>query len=301
MDNEPAANPVDDGVVTLANPAETTPASTEANTPAGGESDDFEALTKEALGETEAIPEFVEIEVDGRKYKVASADDQPLDPDVKPGILRDADYRKKTMTLSEERKAFQQEREAYTARANLEGQAALRAQNLAALDAEIREYSQISIAALKQQGWTDDQIRQAQTELEQRARQRDDLARQVDSDLSKLRETEEGQFREAREKARKEAQLANKALTPERIDELEQFAIGEGVSEQDAKSITDPVAYKLLHLAKVGQQFIERQTRAAQLKAAAQGAPATTLGGKAAGGKSPGEMDPGEMAKLLGY
>lgn len=300
MDNEPAANPAD-GVVTLADPLETAAAQTEANTPAGGEGDDLEALTKEALGETDATPEFVEIEVDGRKYKVASADDQPLDPDVKPGILRDADYRKKTMTLSEERKALQTEREAYTARANLEGEAALRAQNLAALDAEIREYSQISIAALKQQGWTDDQIRQAQTELQQRAQQRADLARQVDSDVAKLREVDETQFRTMREKARAEAQLANKALTPERIEKLEAFAIGEGVGEQDAKSITDPVAYKLLHLAEIGKQFIERQTRAAQLKAAAQGAPATTLGGKSAGGKSPEEMGPDEMAKHLGY
>lgn len=299
MDNEPAANPADAAVVTL--PEATTPASTEANTPAGGEGDDFEALAKEALGEAEATPEFVEIEVDGRKYKVASADDQPLDPDVKPGILRDADYRKKTMTLSEERKALQQEREAHQARANLEGEAALKAQNLAALDAEIREMSQVPIAALKQQGWTDDQIRQAQDELQHKARQRDDLLRQVDADVAKLREAEETGFRQEREKARAEAQLANKALTPERIDKLEQFAIEHGVSEQDARSITDPVAYKLLHLAEIGKQFIERQTRAAQLKAAAQGAPATTLGGKSAGGKAPEQMDPAEMAAHLGY
>lgn len=299
MDNEPAANPADAGVVTPE--TETTPASTEANTPAGGEGDDLDALTKAALGETDATPEFVEIEVDGRKYKVASADDQPLDPDVKPGILRDADYRKKTMTLSEEKKAFQQEREAMQARANLEGEAALRARNLAALDAEIRELSQIPIASLKQQGWTDDQIRQAREELTQQARQRAELARQVEGDVAKLREADEGQFREAREKARKEAQLVNKALTPERIEKLEAFAVAEGIGEEDARTITDPVAYKLLHLAEIGKQFIERQTRAAQLKAAAQGAPATTLGGKAAGGMAPEQMGPDEMAKHLGY
>jgi hypothetical protein len=299
MDNEPAANLADPDVVT---PEQATAlGQTEAITPAGGEGDDLDQLTKEALGETDATPEFVEIEVDGRKYKVASADDQPLDPDVKPGILRDADYRKKTMTLSEERKALQTEREAFAARANLEGEAALRARDLAALDAEIREYSQISVAALKAQGWTDDQIRQAQAELKQRQGQRDDLARQVSSDVAKLNEGYETEFRTMREKARSEAQLANKALTPERIEKLEEFAISEGIGEKDARSITDPTAYKLLHLAEIGKQFIERQTRAAQLKAAAQGAPATTLGGKAAGGKSPEEMGPEEMAAHLGY
>jgi hypothetical protein len=299
MDNEPAANLADPDVVT---PEQATAlGQTEAITPAVGEGDDLDKLTKEALGETDATPEFVEIEVDGRKYKVASADDQPLDPDVKPGILRDADYRKKTMTLSEERKALQTEREAFAARANLEGEAALRARDLAALDAEIREYSQISVASLKQQGWTDDQIRQAQAELKQRQVQRDDLARQVSGDVAKLNEGYESEFRTMREKARAEAQLANKALTPERIERLEEFAISEGIGEKDAKSITDPTAYKLLHLAEIGKQFIERQTRAAQLKAAAQGAPATTLGGKSAGGKSPEEMGPDEMAKHLGY
>lgn len=299
MENEPAANPADAGVVDL--DTGTTAPSTEANTPAGGEGDDLETLTKEALGETGANPEFVEIEIDGRKLKVVAGDGEPLDPDIKPGILRDADYRKKTMTLSEERRALQQERAAHQERAYLEGDAALRARNLAALDAEIRSVSQVQVASLQQQGWSDDQIRQAQAELQQRVRQREELSRQVDRDVEVLREADEAYLRDARDKARGEAQLENKALTPDRIEKLEAFAIAEGVSPQEAQQITDPVAYRLLHYAEIGKQFIDRQTRAAQLKAAAQGAPSTTLGGKATGGKAPEDMGPAEMAKHLGY
>lgn len=298
---EPAANPAEDGVVTLADARETAAAAQEANTPAEGESDDLDALAKEALGEAEANPEFVEVEIDGRKYKIAAGDDQPIDPDLKFGALRDADYRKKTMALSDERKAFLQERESYEARANLEGEAAYKAQQLAAIDAEIRQLSQIPIATLREQGWSDDQIRQAQSELQQRTQQRDKLARQVDESVAKLRETSDAEFRQMREKARSQAQLSNKALTPDRIDALEKFAIESGVDQERAQSITDPVEYQLLHLAEVGKRFLERQGKAAQIRAAQAGNPATTLGGKSAGVKPPEEMSPGEMAKMLGY
>jgi hypothetical protein len=300
MDNiEPAANPADEGVVTL--PEATGAPQQEANTPAVGESDDLDALTKEALGETVANPEFVEIEVDGRKYKVAPGDDQPLDPDIKLGVLRDADYRKKTMTLSEERKAVQQEREAYQARANLEGAALQRAQSLSIQDSQIAQLSQISIDDLRAQGYSDLDIRQAQAELQELVRQRDDLARQVDSDVHALRDVQSQATLQAKETARREAQLSNKALTPERLEGLEAFAVSMGIPEEDARSIIAPQVYSILHYADIGKKFAERQRNAANMKAAGAGNPMETLGGVRAGGKAPEQMEPGEMAKFLGY
>lgn len=298
---EPAANPADD-VVTLADPTRDTTEQQEANTPAGGESDDLDALAKEALGESDgANLEFVEVEIDGKTYKVTTADGQPVDPELKFGALRDADYRKKTMSLSEERKAFQQEREFYQARANLQGDAAMRATNLAAIDAQIRQASSISIDALRQQGWTEEAIQQAGDELQALVRQREALGGQVQADIQAFRQMESQAFQKARDDVRQKAALADKALTPERLDYLEQFAIKSGVDEQDARTIGDPTIYKILHLADVGQKFLERQGRAATMKAAATGGPAKTLGGVNAGGKSPDQMDPAEMAKHLGY
>lgn len=300
MENtDTAANPADPGVVTL--PEATDAPQPEANTPAEGESGDLDALTKEALGETEANPEFVEIEIDGRKYKVAAGDDQPIDPDLKLGALRDADYRKKTMTLSEERKAVQQARDAYEARANLEGAALHRAQNLSIQDSQIAQLSQISIDDLRAQGYSDQDIRQAQVELQELVRQREELARQVNSDVQALREVQTQATTQARETARREAQLTNKALTPERLEGLEAFAISMGVPEADARSIVAPQVYSILHYADIGKKFTERQRNAANMKAAGAGNPMETLGGVNAGGKAPEQMDPGEMAKFLGY
>lgn len=295
MEEAPAANPVADEPVNLDAP-ETGETIQEAQTPAGGESDDLDQLTKEALGEPEANPEFIEVEIDGKTYKVLAADGQPVDPDLKFGALRDADYRQKTMALSDEKKAVQQEREVFKALANLKGDAAMRATNLQALDAQIRQLSSISIDHLVQQGYTDADIAEAQAHLNQLQQNRQNLAQQVGRDIHVMREVETRQVEQARMAARKEAAIQDKALTPERIEALEQFAETVGFDKGAVQSISTATEYQVLHWAKIGKEFIERQRNAANLKAAAAGNPAKTLGGVKAGGKSPEDMSVEEYA-----
>lgn len=298
LENETAANPADGSLVTHTElaPVDSNPApQTEATAPAEGADDSLEQLAKEALGETDAKPEYVEIELDGRKYKVLAADDQPVDPDLKFGALRDADYRKKTMTLAEERKALEQERVAYQQRANLEGQAAVMATQLTALETQINQYANISIDHLRQQGWTDQQIAQAQAELADMVAQRDGLSRQVNDQLERFRQMDTESVTKARADAIANAHLADKALTPERCQQLETFAVeGLGLSADDVATITDAKAYKVLHLANIGQQFIERQRAAGQMSRAAAGKPATNVGGTAKPGGNPEDMSPAE-------
>lgn len=295
MEIETEANPAAEGMVTLADARETIEAQQGAETEASS-TDDLDSLAQEALGESPANPEFIEVEIDGKKLKITTADGTPVDPELQFGALRDADYRKKTMTLSEERKSFQQEREQFQARANLQGDAALRATQLTTLDAQIRQAAQIPVAELRQAGWTEEQIQEAATELQGLQRQRGELARQVNADLTNLQQTEQAEFRAAREEAVKQAGLNDKALTPDRIEYLEKWAMDKGVSEQDARTITDPTVYNILHLADVGQKFIERQRNAANIRAAAAGGPVTTVGGVNAGGKSPEDMSFEEYA-----
>ena len=296
MEEAPAAKPADEGPATLVDVREAALTQTEAQTPAGGESADLDALTKEALGETEANPEFIEVEIDGKTYKVLAADGQPVDPDLKFGALRDADYRKKTMALSDEKKAVQQEREVFQALANLEGDAAMRAGGLKALDAQIRQLSAIPISELQEQGYTDADIAEAQRHLGQLQNDRKNLAQQVGQDINVLRQVQTKQVEQARASARRDAAIQDKALTPERIETLEQFAVSAGFSTDAVQSITSATEYQVLHWAKIGKDFIERQRNAANLKAAAAGNPARTLGGVKAGGKSPEDMSVEEYA-----
>lgn len=289
---ETAATPADEPV-TLAQPQDTGAQEPEAES----SDNDLDALAKEALGETAgAKPEFIEVEIDGKTYKVQTVDGDPVDPELKFGALRDADYRKKTMTLAEERKALEQERETYQARANLQGEAALRARNLAAADAEIRELSNIDINDLRAAGWDENQIQEASNNLRELAAQRDALSRQVQTDAQRFNELERAEFTRLRENAVRQAGLEDKALTPERVSQLETFAMENGVSEQDARTITDPTVYKILHLADVGKKFIERQRSAATMRAAAAGSPANTLGGVQTGSKDPNNMNMSEYA-----
>lgn len=296
MEQEPAANPADDGPVNLDDVQETEPEQQEAQSPAGGESGEIDELMKEALGEPEANPEFVEVEIDGKTYKVSAADGEPVDPELKFGAMRDADYRKKTMSLSEERTAFQKEQANLRALANLEGDAAARADRLRIIDAQVRQLSQLNVSELQQQGYTDEQIEEARRDLAGLVEQRSNLAGLVSRDIQQL-DAKRNELRSgAREEAIRKAGMEDKALTPDRAEYLEKFAVELGFSEEDAKSLSSPQEYKVLHYADIGRKLIERQQKTAAMKAAAAGSPANTLGGAKAGNKRPEDMSMAEYA-----
>ena len=295
LEDVPAANPADDEPVNLDAP-ETGEAQAEAQPPAGGESDDLDELTKKALGETEANLEAVEVEIDGKTYKVMTANGEPVDPELKFGAMRDADYRQKTMSLSEERKAFQQEQAALRALANLQGDAAMRAQELRAIDAKVRQLSNLDVRDLQQQGYSDEQIREAQAHLQQLTAQRQALVQAVSQDVQGLRAHETQLAQQARQDAIRKAGMEDKALTPERAAELEKFAQSIGFPEEAIQSISLPSEYLTLHYAEIGKQFVERQRKAATMKAAAAGNPAKTLGGRTLGSKDPSSMSMEEYA-----
>lgn len=291
---ENAANPAEtEGVIDL--DAHDKPEASEAPS-------DIDALIKEATGDAGANPvEWTEVEIDGRKFKVESVDGVPIDPDFKFGVMRDADYRKKTMSVAEERRAFEEERNAHQARVNLEGDAQYRARELSSLEAKVRQAAGISVDALRAQGWTDQDIQAAADELRNLTEQRDGLKRQVQQDVRQLQETSQAAFEKQRGDAIRKAQLENKALTDDRITYLEKFAVDNGIDPAEARSITDPVAYNLLHYADIGMKLAARQKAADTLGKAASGAPAQTLGGMKSGNKDPAGMSPAEMSKFLGY
>lgn len=293
MDIETAANPADAPIDT---PVEAV--TQEATTQAEGESNDFSDLAKEALGEVPAAnPEFIVVEIDGKKLKVLMEDGSPVDPDLKFGAMKEADYRRKTAELSEQRKAVEAEREAIELRANLQGDAALRARDLSALEAQINRVSQISIDELRQQGWTDQQIGQAQAELVEMAKQRDDLKRQVAADTDKLKSAWLEEMSATRQKARSEATIIDRALTPERIDSLEGFLKGLNIPGAEPDGIDNPGYYQLLHWADIGKKFIERQRTAERVENAQASQPVPQIGGKSNAGKDPNKMSDTEWMK----
>jgi hypothetical protein len=287
MNIETAANPADAGVVTLPE-AETDAAQTEAQTPAEGGSDPIADLAREALGETPAEASPVEIEYEGKKFTV--------DPVLRDAFMRDADYRKKTMSLAEERKAFQSEREQLTATANQAKELREAETALAILDRDIASLSQMPTDGMTQADYD-----KAVARLQRLQTDRQALAGAITTEQQKAQTEWSQGLEKARADCFREASARINGFTETRRDELEQFAISMGADKGEVALTTEPWAYELLHFADIGKKFIERQRNAANMRNAATGNPATTVGGASSGGKSPDDMSPAEMAKHLGY
>lgn len=275
MEIETAANPADDGPVTLPDPfASNQDSQTEAQIPAEDTEATLDDLTKEALGETEATPEDeIEVEYEGEKRK--------LPPKWRDAFLRHQDYTHKTMDLSEQRKALEREREEFTSTASQLAQDYQASVDLGLLDQRIQ-----LLEGLDTSGWPQERVNAGIAELLQLKQNRDSLA----YDLHSRREQRTQSEQQARERCIAEAAARVPNFTNERRAELEQFALSVGADKDEAANITEPWAYEVLHYADIGKKFIERQRKAAQMKAAHAGQPATTLGSVASGGKSPEDM-----------
>lgn len=283
MDTETAANPADDGVVTLSDPiqdASSQAASTEATAPAGGTEADLESLTKEALGETEATPEEeIEIEYDGETRK--------LPPKWKDAFLRHQDYTRKTMDLGEQRKAIEQERETVRTAAAQIAQDFQAQVQLHSLQSRIQELQSADTSY-----WTADEVQAGIAELNALQQQAVGLS----GHLAQRDQHRQASFQQERTKCLSEAAARVPNFSDQRRTELEELAVSVGFDPRDVQALNIPGAYEVLHYADIGKKFIERQRKAAQMKAAHAGSPATMLGSANAGGKSPEDMSMAEYA-----
>lgn len=286
MDNEvtaanpadaPEATPVNDDIVDLDAPQEAqTPAEGGDQTP---EPDSIEALTKEALGSEEiASPdELVEVEYDGQKYKVPA----PL----KEGVLRQADYTRKTMDLAEQRKAFETEREAIKQTATRTQEEFAAHVQLAKLQDHVQRLEQMDISGMSQE-----QINAARLDLQDATRRRDGLVSALQRHEAQKAHAESDRIAKLREDCLAAVAKDLPNFNDARRTELDTLAVKVGASPEEVASITEPYAYKLLHYADIGLKFIERQRKAAHMKAAQAGNPATKVEGAGGGSKPPEEM-----------
>lgn len=253
-----------------------------------GEQDDLDKLIGLDPDTSEAEPELLEIEIDGKKIKVSA--------DGKEYLLRQQDYTKKTMDVAEQRKAVEAEKAQIEQFRNLTGKRFQAVQEIATLRAHAEQIRNIPLDGLSEtdiirfrQDLQDIEGRISHWEGEGlRAAQEEDQARSQ-------------QFAKARETAISEAAKRVPNFTETRRAELETLAIQMGADQADAQNITDPTVYEVLHYADIGRKFVERQRKAATIKAAQGAQTAAEVGGKTNTGKDPSSMSPSEMAKFLGY
>jgi hypothetical protein len=245
-------------------------------------------LQTEADGDNlPAGPEFVEVEINGKKYAVP--------PDLKDGYMMQADYTRKTQEVSELRKAAEA-RAAEAETAYTTSQEVLEARaHLINLDAGLKRFEGLDWRQFE----ADDPVgaMSAWREYQQLREARSNLGTQIDQHQRQVSEKAEQEtairLRETREFAEKNIA----GWTPEMDVKIANFAQGElGFAPEALRGAINPSIYKTLHLAMLGHQLLTRTQTAP--KPQPQTNPLRTVTAKSAATttKDPSEMSMAEYA-----
>lgn len=239
----------------------------EAETEEGG--DALDDLLKAATGAEEATPDEAEVEYEGKTYK--------LPAELKDALLRQADYTRKTMDLAEQRKAI----EAATKEAEeLRTVSAEKLSAAVALSQAQQRLEQLHNTSIE--GRSQEEINSLRLEYHETRQQIAELG----GKLEQIDRTEAEKRQQSTAKAVQEARAEAAKHIPNfdaRVAELGSFVERLGGDRSAVEQLADPVALRVLHLADIGQQFIERQRQAGKARAAQAVQPAAEVtGGKSA-------------------
>lgn len=240
------------------------------------ESEDSEEQPDETVDDSE------EIEFNQKQYKL------PKDIAVAVKDMQ-KDYTVKTQSLSEQRKTF--ESQAQFHQAHIQEIA-----EVVALNKQLEEFKKVDLFALSEQDPVKaQQLMFYKSGLEE---QRNMLAQSISQKEQNLALEKQQEIAKRIEESESVLRRDIKDWSPELEGNLQQFAVSKlGFDINDVKSSkADPRLYKLLHLAYVGNQIIQKQP--AKPKIVQQAKPVTTL--KSGGDKSirnPKDMSQAEYAK----
>jgi len=240
------------------------------------ESEDSEEQPEETVDDSE------EIEFNQKQYKL------PKDIAVAVKDMQ-KDYTVKTQSLAEQRKTF--ESQAQFHQAHIQEIA-----EVVALNKQLEEFKKVDLFALSEQDPVKaQQLMFYKSGLEE---QRNMLAQSISQKEQNLALEKQQEIAKRIEESESVLRRDIKDWSPELEGNLQQFAVSKlGFDINDVKSSkADPRLYKLLHLAYVGNQIIQKQP--AKPKIVQQAKPVTTL--KSGGDKSlrnPKDMSQAEYAK----
>lgn len=258
------------------------------------EPDELEGIDGEGLDEPDSNAEDVEdIEVEGKAYKIPKA--------VKPLLLMQADYTRKTQAVAERSKALESREAEITQKAEFQKANIAQFAELHTIDSRLSEFQ-----AVTQDQWEAlkakdiDAYRELKDEYRDAKEARDKLA----GDLS-AKETESNAERERTSKE----EIANQQramldvilgaakhengldltipnLTKERLGKISEHAgSAYGFSADELSQITDPRILKALDDARIGRLALSKRSKVEQVEASQRTTPAKTVNGAAPGAR----------------
>jgi len=223
-----------------------------------GEAANAEGEGGEPAGQPNADDDTDEVEHEGQKYRIPKA--------VKPLVMMNADYTRKTQDLAEQRKALGGEQEQFRQHAKLYHETLADQARLINIDDQLNQYQQVNWAALSDQDPVKAQRLQGQFLTLQQQRQA--LVGQIQEKQQKL--SSDAQQRAAKRAEESQAFLQREipGWSSELDVKLSKFAIDQGFTAEQIRglAVSSPVAVKVLHLAYLGKQLMDKQRTAAKPK-----------------------------------
>jgi len=247
------------------------------------EGDEAERLAAEAEDDSE------EVEHDGQKYRVPKA--------LKGALLMQSDYTRKTQEVAEQRKALEAEQQRVVQQAQTMQASIREYAQLTHLDEQIQNYSKVDWAAFSQ----NDPVA-AQSEwirFSQMKDARQGLAGHIQNKERQMASDAERETAKRTEEAR--AVLAREIpdWSPELAQKLGDFAVSKGIPAARLATVTNPADVKILRLAWLGQQLIDKQRAAVKPPPPAPANVVRKVGGTGKAAPDPMTMTPAQMAKYL--
>lgn len=204
---------------------------------------------EEEVEQAAPVDDDEEVEWEGKKFKAPKG--------LKDGILRQADYTKKTQELSAKAKDLDARESQITAAP--EEELKVRAQ-LFNVDSQLEQYGKLTEAdweAYRAQDYLDTE--KAWRHYQLLKEQKGTLSSELSSKQTQRSQLAERELANRVEETIKFAATSIKGYTPELTNKIIEFATNEGVPESVMKANWSPTFYKLLHRAMIGEQVLKQQ------------------------------------------
>lgn len=199
-----------------------------------------------------------EVEHAGQKYRVPKA--------VKPLLMMNADYTRKTQEVAGERKTLEAERQSFQQQVKSQTEFLKDNARLVSLDDQLEQWAQVNWQQLSQEDPVNAQ--KLWFHYNQIKDARDKLAGQVKEKHEKRVSDEQREYAKRAEESRAFLVREIPEWSPELETKLAKFALDQGFTQAELNglAVNNPRAVKVLHLAHIGQTLLAKQREAAKPK-----------------------------------
>ena len=207
----------------------------------------------ETTVESEASPEFHEIEFEGKTYQVP--------PELKDALLRQSDYTKKTTEVSERQRAIEQKELQIKAAEQERAFHASVKDDISAiqeLDFQIKQWKAVDVT-----GMSSEEMWKLSRQVDQLKERRAELTNGLNQKWQGFQGEQRRLADEAKAKALEHVSKSVKGWGPDAAKAIRDYALSEGFSASEVDSIGDPRVVKTLWKA---QQYDKLQSQSLQGK-----------------------------------